>query len=296
MKFDDPARLDWTQHSQAAAQGPANPRHERPAASTLCHNLLRSALSPSGYDKAVKIMSLENNLREGEKNLNTGWARDPERYFLTIFGQPAATGTWGWSFEGHHLSLNFVVRDGAGGQRHAQLLGRQSGHGAHLRARRARGGNPHAGRRRAIGLRPGGPVERQPACQGDDRRHGAGRVSRRRHPAAAAHGSRGIAGRRDDRARKENAPHAVGNLRQPSGAARWRRPNWPTSTPKNFDRVYFAWAGARPSPARDITTASRGRRSCWSWSTIQSDPAGNPANHIHSVWRSLEGDFGVAAN
>ena len=28
---------------------------------------------------------------------------------------------------------------------------------------------------------------------------------------------------------------------------------------------------------------------------IQSDPAGNPANHIHSVWRSLEGDFAVPA-
>jgi hypothetical protein len=27
---------------------------------------------------------------------------------------------------------------------------------------------------------------------------------------------------------------------------------------------------------------------------IQSDPAGNSANHIHSVWRSLNHDFGVA--
>ena len=53
-------------------------------------------------------MALENNLREGEKNLNTGWARNPEHYFLTVFGQPAESGTWGWSFEGHHFSLNFV--------------------------------------------------------------------------------------------------------------------------------------------------------------------------------------------
>jgi hypothetical protein len=27
----------------------------------------------------------------------------------------------------------------------------------------------------------------------------------------------------------------------------------------------------------------------------QSDPAGNPANHIHSVWRSLKGDFGITS-
>src|SRR4029079_13354476 len=65
-----------------------------------------------GYEKILRITSLENNLKEGEKNLVGGHLRDPLRYFLTIFGEPAADGEWGWSFEGHHMSQNFVVRDG----------------------------------------------------------------------------------------------------------------------------------------------------------------------------------------
>jgi hypothetical protein len=28
---------------------------------------------------------------------------------------------------------------------------------------------------------------------------------------------------------------------------------------------------------------------------VQADSAGNPANHIHSSWRNLKGDFGLAA-
>src|SRR5690606_3526411 len=37
--------------------------------------------------------------------------RDPERYYVTVFGEPTATGKWGLSFEGHHLSLNFAVEN-----------------------------------------------------------------------------------------------------------------------------------------------------------------------------------------
>src|SRR4029079_16749428 len=50
-------------------------------------------------------------LRELEKGRN-GPARDPELYFLTIFGKPVDRGRWGWRVEGHHLSLNFALEDG----------------------------------------------------------------------------------------------------------------------------------------------------------------------------------------
>ena len=73
--------------------------------------LVRAALSEAGYDKASKIMLLEGVLRELEGEDRT-WERDPEKYFLTIFGTPSDTDPWGLSFEGHHLSLNFVCRDG----------------------------------------------------------------------------------------------------------------------------------------------------------------------------------------
>jgi hypothetical protein len=35
--------------------------------------------------------------------------RDPEKYYLSIFGQPGAPEGWGWKFEGHHLSLNYTI-------------------------------------------------------------------------------------------------------------------------------------------------------------------------------------------
>src|SRR5262249_26766934 len=35
--------------------------------------------------------------------------RDSDQYHVTIFGTPSATGTWGYRFEGFHLSLNVTV-------------------------------------------------------------------------------------------------------------------------------------------------------------------------------------------
>jgi hypothetical protein len=56
-------------------------------------------------------MSLELVLRALENN--SGPARDPEVYYVTIFGAPAANKAWGWRFEGHHLSFNFTIADNA---------------------------------------------------------------------------------------------------------------------------------------------------------------------------------------
>jgi hypothetical protein len=38
--------------------------------------------------------------------------RDPELYYLTVFGDPSAKGAWGWRLEGHHVSLRFAVDNG----------------------------------------------------------------------------------------------------------------------------------------------------------------------------------------
>ncbi|MEM7014602.1 MAG: DUF3500 domain-containing protein [Verrucomicrobiota bacterium] len=75
----------------------------------LAHGLLSTGLSHTGYLKAVQIMSLERLLWELE---NENARRDPEYYLIWIFGKPDPKGTWGWRFEGHHLSLNFTIVDG----------------------------------------------------------------------------------------------------------------------------------------------------------------------------------------
>lgn len=72
------------------------------------HDLLRAGLSQAGYLTATTIMDLERVLHE-----MTGQSiRDPELYFFSIFGTPSPTGTWGLRVEGHHLSLHFTI-DGA---------------------------------------------------------------------------------------------------------------------------------------------------------------------------------------
>jgi hypothetical protein len=40
------------------------------------------------------------------------FARDPERYFFSVFGTPSTSGTWGWRVEGHHVSLHFLLVNG----------------------------------------------------------------------------------------------------------------------------------------------------------------------------------------
>ena len=34
---------------------------------------------------------------------------DGNLYYVSIFGDPTPTGTWGWRYEGHHLSQNWTV-------------------------------------------------------------------------------------------------------------------------------------------------------------------------------------------
>ncbi|MBA3942976.1 MAG: DUF3500 domain-containing protein [Herpetosiphonaceae bacterium] len=72
----------------------------------VVHALLRTALSSTGYLKATTIMQLDEVLQVMEPD---NPERDPERYYLMIFGMPSDTSPWGWRIEGHHLSLNFTV-------------------------------------------------------------------------------------------------------------------------------------------------------------------------------------------
>ena len=77
----------------------------------LAHDLLRSGLSARGYMKTTSIIELEDVLKVMEAGGK--FARNKEEYFVTVFGTPAAKGRWGWRFEGHHISMRFAVVDGA---------------------------------------------------------------------------------------------------------------------------------------------------------------------------------------
>jgi hypothetical protein len=77
----------------------------------LAHDLLHTGLSARGYNKVTAIIELEDILRVMEAGGK--FARNKEEYLFAIFGTPAATGNWGWRVEGHHVSLRFTIVDGA---------------------------------------------------------------------------------------------------------------------------------------------------------------------------------------
>lgn len=76
-------------------------------------DLLRSGLSQRGYLTARQIMEVEGILGVLVEGEGRRFLRDPDAYWVSVFGTPSTAGTWGWRWEGHHLSLHFTVVDGA---------------------------------------------------------------------------------------------------------------------------------------------------------------------------------------
>lgn len=71
--------------------------------------LLKTFLSETGYNKTMKIIDLENILLEisGDSIM-----RNPENYSVAFYGNPEKDSLWAFSFEGHHISLNFTIHNG----------------------------------------------------------------------------------------------------------------------------------------------------------------------------------------
>lgn len=77
--------------------------------------LLRASLSKEGFRKTKEIIALENVLLEiegGKFKMPDGSGRDALNYHFCVFSDPATQQFWGWRFEGHHISFNFVASEG----------------------------------------------------------------------------------------------------------------------------------------------------------------------------------------
>lgn len=103
--LDDEERFNWHYVPRERKGVPFKSMTE--VQKQAAHNIIKVALSKEGYEKASAIIALEETLRQLE-GLPVGNARrDPENYAFTIFGTPSNDNPWGWRVEGHHLSLNF---------------------------------------------------------------------------------------------------------------------------------------------------------------------------------------------
>lgn len=115
--YDSKERLNWHFIPKDDRKGVPLRELEGPAL-TAAKAFIHSGLTEAGYDQTLNIMSLEEVLRLLEGKAPDAVRefvrerRDPGKYFLTIFGEPADKGLWGWRLEGHHISLNFSIQDG----------------------------------------------------------------------------------------------------------------------------------------------------------------------------------------
>lgn len=108
--LDGQERLDWSywpRDREGLSLGRMNQNQRR-----LTQDLLETLLSARGYLEVSAIMSLEQVLAAIE---TVGFPRGEEYYWLSIYGEPSLDAPWGWSFEGHHVSLNVTMVPGAEG-------------------------------------------------------------------------------------------------------------------------------------------------------------------------------------
>ncbi len=120
--FDGDERMHW--HfipTEMFARKGLLIRDMTPKQRQLAHDLLKAGLSQRGYVTATQIMDLETILGALEAAQRAAGPQPPrgqvlerntEKYFFSIFGTPSQKDTWGWRVEGHHISLHFTVVNG----------------------------------------------------------------------------------------------------------------------------------------------------------------------------------------
>jgi len=105
--FGGPARTEWSY--LPGSRGGIELARLNPAGRKAAHRLLATALSRPAFAQAVTIMAFEELLDLDERG---ELGRHSDGYFAAVFGAPGSD-SWGWRFEGHHLSVNVTI---AGGQ------------------------------------------------------------------------------------------------------------------------------------------------------------------------------------
>jgi hypothetical protein len=277
FQFQDEERFDWHYIPKERKGLPLKDMNS--AQKHLAHALLSAGLSQRGYIKAVSIMSLDEILRILENG--TGAVRDPERYFFSIFGEPSETGIWGYRVEGHHVSQNFTIVNG-------KVLVAPSFFGANPAEVREgpRKGLRVLGREEDLGrafIQSLTPEQKKTAIVSAD---APGEILTGPARKAALKGQpSGIAASKLTSQQREllqnlldeycnNVPEEVSQMRE-------------ELIKKAAGNLYFAWAGGeqvrQPHYYRIQSPAF----------LIEYDDTQNNANHIHTVWRDIDGDFGL---
>lgn len=245
--------------------------------------LLRSMLSVRGYEKTTEIMALEDVLHEIEtKKGQDASHRDPGRYTLLVLGEPEPHGSYVVRFQGHHVSLQLVVQEGNLVGHTPQFLGTNPHQVAGTEAQRHRvlGAEEDLARAFLLLLDDAQLKKAVIATEAPkDVLLGPGKV-----PAELGE-RRGVAW-------KELTETQRGVLwRLLEEYAHVLRPEFASEElahlrADGLDELSFAWAGGR----------ERGQGHYYRIHgvhfAIEYDCTQDDANHVHTVWRDFEHDFG----
>jgi hypothetical protein len=246
----------------------------------LAEAVLTAGLSQQGVIKAHTIMSLDQVLKELEAG-KKGPERDPEKYYVSIFGDPSEQGKWGYRFEGHHLSFNFTIVNGRiasspnfFGANPAEV---KTGPRAGLRALKR---EEDLGREMIKSL-----TDAQRAIAIVDKTAYKDIITFDTRKAALSGQPNGLPFSKMTAKQKEALTALVTEYAEnfPPQIAQARLDQYH----KTQANLFFAWSGGiergDPHYYRIQTPAF----------LIEYDDTQNDANHIHSVWRDFDGDFGL---
>lgn len=281
--FDDAERLNW--HFIPRERKGLPLKDLEGEALKAAHSMIRSGLSDAGYDQALNVMSLEEVLyllEGGERDYRRN-RRDPNKYYLSIFGKPALTGNWGWRVEGHHLSLNFTIKDGRVVSSTPEFFG-------------ANPGLVNAGPGRTIRvLGTEEDLARQilKLCDADQTKlawiskTAPDEVPGPGAPQPVVEKAVGLPASKMSPQQRELLQQLIEEYLKnvASDLAAERRA---TINAAGIDNVYFAWWGEG-----DLNQRHHYRVQGPTF-VIEYNNTQNEANHVHSMWRNIGGDFAVS--
>lgn len=260
----------------------------KPDQQKLAMKLLESALSQVGFEKASTIMQLESVLRQLE-GPTSHQRRNPEKYYFEIFGDVGPSSHWGLSVEGHHLSVNFVMRGNKVVDSTPQFFASnpaelKADYGAKFpKGLRVLSAEEERAFELLASLQEGerkqamiaGPTPKEIRAAGD--------------PQPPAHEKVGIEASKLNADQREKLRKLMlvytDKARTEVAAERWK-----LIEEAGFGKISFAWSGA-DKPGVGHYYRVQGPTFLIEFINVQPDAAGNPANHIHSVWRDMLGDF-----
>lgn len=244
-------------------------------------HLLRSMLSKQGYETASGIFLLDAELRDravaaGRPNAS----RDPDQYAWAVWGEPGE-GPWGFRVEGHHLSLNLV--DTPHGTRCTPLFLGAAPISIDIGPRQGTAPLLHI-ERIALALRNALSAEQAAkATLSQDKPHDVLLGPGREHSLTQ---SAGLS------AGELNGPQRAMLVRLISAYAGLLATDLGSQAQKRLlaggpDSVHFAWIGGT---AIDQPRYWRLHGPDW---IIEFDSIGDNADHVHTVWHDLQGNFGA---